>query len=59
MRATPMPAPEIVDTPQAAAQERPPLLVREPLAAYLDEQGLGAGPIEAQRIGEGTRTSPI
>ena len=54
MRATPMPAPEIVDTPeQAAAQERPPLLVREPLAAYLDEQGLGAGPIEAQRIGEG------
>jgi aminoglycoside phosphotransferase (APT) family kinase protein len=49
-----MAAQEIVDTPeQAAEQERPPLIVREPLAAYLDDQGLGSGPIEAQRIGEG------
>lgn len=49
-----MAAQEIVDTPeQAAAQERAPLIVREPLASYLDSQGLGSGPIEAQRIGEG------
>jgi len=27
--------------------------VREPLAAYLDAQGLGSGEIEAERIGEG------
>ena len=46
--------PEIVDTPEQAAQEDlAPLLVREPLEAYLDEQGLGSGPLEAERIGEG------
>ena len=45
---------EIVDTvEQAAEQERPPLLVREPLGAFLDEHGLGSGAIEAERIGEG------
>jgi len=49
-----MPAPEIVDTrDEAAAQELAPLIVREPLEAYLDANGLGAGPIEAERIGEG------
>jgi aminoglycoside phosphotransferase (APT) family kinase protein len=45
---------EIVDTPdEAAAQELAPLLVREPLAAFLDSCALGAGPIEAERVGEG------
>jgi aminoglycoside phosphotransferase (APT) family kinase protein len=45
---------EIVDTPeQAEALEQPPLIVREPLAAFLDEHGLGAGDVEAERIGEG------
>ncbi|MGI8660647.1 MAG: hypothetical protein ACR2LH_06375 [Thermoleophilaceae bacterium] len=49
-----MPAPDIVDTSeQAAALKRPPLLVLEPLAAYLDAEGLGSGPIDAQRIGDG------
>jgi aminoglycoside phosphotransferase (APT) family kinase protein len=49
-----MAAPEIVDTPeQAAALELSPLLVREPLAAFLDGNGLGDGPIEAERIGDG------
>jgi aminoglycoside phosphotransferase (APT) family kinase protein len=44
----------IVDTPeQAAALQLPPLLVRRPLEAYLDEHGLGAGPIEAEPLGEG------
>jgi aminoglycoside phosphotransferase (APT) family kinase protein len=44
----------IVDTPQeAAALELAPLLVRRPLEAYLDERGLGAGPIEAETVGEG------
>src|SRR5438034_3602900 len=45
---------DIVDTPaQAAEQELPPLIVRDPLEAFLDEHGLGSGPIEAERIGEG------
>jgi aminoglycoside phosphotransferase (APT) family kinase protein len=47
-------APEIVDTPaEAAEQELAPLIVREPLEAFLDERGIGSGPIEAERIGEG------
>jgi aminoglycoside phosphotransferase (APT) family kinase protein len=45
---------EIVDTPsEAAAEELAPLLVREPLAEYFDAQGLGSGPIDAERVGEG------
>ena len=45
---------EVVDTPVEAAElEQPPLIVREPLERWLDEHGLGSGPIEAQRIGEG------
>ena len=49
-----MPPLDVVDTPEeAAAQERPPLIVRGPLQAYLDSRGLGAGPIDAEPIGEG------
>ena len=49
-----MAAADIVDTQhQAGEQELPPLIVREPLAAYLDEQGLGSGDVDAERIGEG------
>src|SRR6266513_1704971 len=49
-----MASPDIVDTPaQAAEQELPPLIVRDPLEGFLDEHGLGSGPIEAERIGEG------
>lgn len=45
---------DIVDTPQQAAeQERPPLIVREPLEAYLDANGLGEGELAATPIGEG------
>ena len=45
---------EIVDTPaQAAELELAPLIVREPLEAYLDAQGLGSGRLEVERIGEG------
>ncbi|MDX6698442.1 MAG: hypothetical protein QOE65_1839 [Solirubrobacteraceae bacterium] len=44
----------IVDTPEeAAALELAPLLVRRPLEAYLDAQGLGSGPVEAETVGEG------
>jgi aminoglycoside phosphotransferase (APT) family kinase protein len=47
-------APEIVDTHVEAAEQEPaPLIVREPLEAYLDGQGLGSGPLAAERIGEG------
>ena len=38
---------------EAEAQERPPLIVLEPLAEYLDSRGLGSGPVEAEAIGEG------
>jgi aminoglycoside phosphotransferase (APT) family kinase protein len=38
---------------EAQAQERPPLIVREPLARFMDEHGLGSGPVEAEPIGEG------
>jgi aminoglycoside phosphotransferase (APT) family kinase protein len=49
-----MSAEEIVDTAaEAAAQELAPLLVREPLAEFLDGAGLGEGEIEAERIGDG------
>jgi aminoglycoside phosphotransferase (APT) family kinase protein len=45
---------EIVDTPEEAAeQELAPLIVREPLARFLDENSLGSGEIEAERIGDG------
>jgi aminoglycoside phosphotransferase (APT) family kinase protein len=44
----------IVDTPEeAAALDLPPLLVRRPLERFLDGQGLGDGPVEAEPIGEG------
>ena len=45
---------DIVDThEEAQEQDRPPLIIRRPLEAYLDEQGLGSGEIEAERIGDG------
>ena len=45
---------DIVQTPaQAQRNSRPPLLVLEPLAEFLDSHGLGAGEIEAIPIGEG------
>jgi aminoglycoside phosphotransferase (APT) family kinase protein len=46
--------PAIVDThAEAAALDLPPLLVREPLAAFLDARGLGSGPLDAEPVGEG------
>ncbi len=45
---------DIVDTPeQAAALALPPLVVRRPLEAWLDEHGLGRGALTATRIGDG------
>jgi aminoglycoside phosphotransferase (APT) family kinase protein len=45
---------EVVDTAEDGARlELPPLIVREPLEAFLDQHGLGSGRIEAERIGEG------
>jgi aminoglycoside phosphotransferase (APT) family kinase protein len=38
---------------QADGNRRPPLLVLEPLQAFLDEQGLGTGPLEISTVGEG------
>ncbi|HEX8205870.1 MAG TPA: phosphotransferase family protein [Solirubrobacteraceae bacterium] len=45
---------DVVETFEAAqGNEREPLLVTEPLAAFLDERGLGAGAIEVEPVGEG------
>jgi aminoglycoside phosphotransferase (APT) family kinase protein len=46
--------PDVVDTPEeAAALPLAPLLVRRPLEALLDAHGIGRGPLEARRVGEG------
>jgi aminoglycoside phosphotransferase (APT) family kinase protein len=45
---------DIVQTPaEAEGNSRPPLLVMEPLVAFLDAHGLGEGPVQATPIGEG------
>jgi aminoglycoside phosphotransferase (APT) family kinase protein len=45
---------DIVDShAEVGPDARPPLLVLEPLKAFLDEHGLGEGEIEASPIGEG------
>src|SRR5215211_7607149 len=49
-----MGSPEVVDTRQDAAElDLPPLLVRQPLEAFLDSCGIGSGSLEVERIGEG------
>jgi aminoglycoside phosphotransferase (APT) family kinase protein len=45
---------DIVQTPaDGEANSRPPLLVVEPLRAFLDEHGIGSGELRATPIGEG------
>jgi aminoglycoside phosphotransferase (APT) family kinase protein len=45
---------DVVDTPaEAAGLPLPPLVVRRPLEAWLDDRGLGRGPLRATRIGAG------
>jgi aminoglycoside phosphotransferase (APT) family kinase protein len=45
---------DVVATPdQAAALQREPLLVLEPLAAFLDARGIGSGELRAAPIGDG------
>jgi aminoglycoside phosphotransferase (APT) family kinase protein len=47
-------APDVVDTAaEAEALDQPPLVVREPLEAFLDEHDIGCGPLSVERIGEG------
>src|SRR3954469_9960780 len=49
-----MSSPDVVDThAEAAEAEQPPLVVREPLEAFLDARGIGEGRLEVERIGEG------
>ena len=43
----------VANAAEARANERPPLLVLEPLRAFLDEHKLGRGEIQASPIGEG------
>ena len=49
------PAPDDIVATHAEAERngRVPLLVLEPLAAFLDEHGLGTGPITAEPVGDG------
>ncbi len=50
----PIAADDIVQTPaDAEGNSRPPLLVIEPLRAFLDAHGLGEGELRATPIGEG------
>jgi aminoglycoside phosphotransferase (APT) family kinase protein len=45
---------DVVDTAgDAAGLEQPPLVVRESLERFLDAHGIGAGRVDAERIGEG------
>src|SRR5215216_1171220 len=49
-----MGSPDVVDTAEEAAElEHAPLVVREPLEAFLDEHRIGSGRLEVERIGEG------
>jgi aminoglycoside phosphotransferase (APT) family kinase protein len=51
---TPVAPDDIVRTDrEAAANERPPLLVLDPLEVFLDEHGIGSGELLATPIGEG------
>ena len=43
----------VATTSDAAGAERPPLVVLDRLEAFLDANGLGAGPVHAARIGDG------
>ena len=48
------PGPDIVGTAREAAALSPsPLLILERVRAFLDEHGLGSGPVYASRVGEG------
>src|SRR5215211_6483126 len=44
---------DVIETTGADGSGHAPLLVLDRLEAFLDEQGLGEGPIRAQRIGDG------
>ena len=51
---TPIAADDIVRThDEAAANDRDPLLVVDPLLAFLDEHSIGAGELDVEPIGEG------
>jgi aminoglycoside phosphotransferase (APT) family kinase protein len=53
-RVTGLAADDVVAThEEAAANDREPLLVLEPLVAFLDAHGLGSGPAEVAPVGEG------
>lgn len=46
--------PEVVDSPeQAASLTRPPLLILDSVRDFLDQQALGSGALEWERIGDG------
>jgi len=53
MTAAPAPDDIVATHAEAERNERVPLLVLEPLAAFLDEHGLGTGPITAEPVGDG------
>ncbi len=53
MTVTLQPGDLVESSDEAARQVIPPLVVREALCAFLDQQDLGEGPLEVERIGDG------
>jgi len=52
-RMPPMPREVVATHEEAGAEELPPLIIREPLEAFLEREGLGDGRVKPERIGEG------
>ncbi len=53
MTVAPAPDDIVSSHAEAASNERPPLLVVEPLLAFLDEHGIGSGDLAAEPVGDG------
>jgi aminoglycoside phosphotransferase (APT) family kinase protein len=53
MTVAPAPDDIVATHEEAERNDRVPLLVLEPLAAFLDEHGLGSGPLEVEPVGDG------
>jgi aminoglycoside phosphotransferase (APT) family kinase protein len=53
MTVAPSPDDIVATHAEAERNDRVPLLVLEPLAAFLDQHGLGSGPLEVEPVGDG------
>src|SRR6185436_20363835 len=53
MPVTPAPDDVVATHAEAERNDRPPLLVLDPLRAFLDEYGLGSGDLDVEPLGDG------